>query len=212
MILINLLPEEHRQKGGSPLKFLALVAVSATINGSLLAYWAWTFFGVAAEVNAELSVWKDNKATLDPQVAYHQELEAESKNFESRESTLEDIRNKRVSWTQELDTLFDVVNEGGDNSDKYLIWLDDLTVDVKQNQRQGVYGQMSATAHSGTANFAHVANFLEDLETSRLSNNFSKPAPTTGSVSMKDEGLMPADVWNFPLEMGLKAPEERVKQ
>ena len=26
---------------------------------------------------------------------------------------------------------------------------------------------------------------------------------------MKDEGLMPAEVWNFPLEVGLKPPEER---
>ena len=176
-----------------------------------MAYWAWTAFGVAAEVNAELSVLRDTKAGLDPQVAYRDELVAESKLFESREQTLESVTSKRVSWTEAVDELIDVINAGGDG-EKYLVWLDDLSVDIKENSRAGVFGMMSAQAHSGTANFAQVANFLEDIEGSDLAQSFQKPAPPTGSASMKDEGLMPAEIWNFPLEMGLKSPEERGAQ
>ena len=210
MILINLLPDQHRLKTRAPFKFMAVVSASVAINASLAAYLAWTAFGVAAEVNAELRVLADNKAGLDPQVAYHEALESESKLFETREVTLEELATARVSWTQQVDLLVDVINAGGDG--EYLVWLDGLSVDQKENPRAGVFGMMSAQAHSGTANFAHVANFLEDIEGSDLNRMFSKPAPPTGSASMTDEGLMPSEIWNFPLEMGLKAPKERVQQ
>jgi len=211
MILINLLPADHRQKTRAPLKFLAVVSASAAVNASLLAFWAWTAFGVAAEVNSEFQVLQDTESGLEPQVAYHHDLEQESKLFDSRETTLKKVTDARVAWTQQLDILVDLINRGGDG-DKYLIWLDGLTVDTKENPRAGTYGQLKASAHSGTANVTHVANFLEDVEKSDLSKFFSAPASAEGTVASKDEGLMPSEIWNFPLEMGLKAPKDRVAQ
>jgi hypothetical protein len=210
MILINLLPEEYRQKTRAPLKFMAVVATSVAVNASLLAFWAWTAFGVAAEVRSELIVLQDTKQGLEPQVAYHRDLEKESKLFESRETTLKSVTEKRVSWTAQVDQLVDLINKGGDG-DKYLIWLDGLSADMKENPRAGAYGTIKAQAHSGTANFTHVANFLDDVELSSLSNNFNKPAAPTGTVQTKDEGLMPSEIWDFPLEMNLKAPKDRVR-
>jgi Tfp pilus assembly protein PilN len=208
MILINLLPDEYRQKRRTPVKLLLAVTASVAVNGSLLAYWAWTAFGVAAEVKSELSVLQDQKAGLDPQVAYHRDLEKESKLFESREEMLKTITANRISWTRKVDELIDVVNVGGDG-EKYLVWFDDLNVDQKESARNKTYGSLKASGHSGSTNPSHVANFLDDLERSPFCEDFRKPAPPEGSQSSKDEGLMPAEVWNFPLEVALKAPEER---
>lgn len=210
MILINLLPPEYRQKRKTPLKFMAAVAVAVALNASLLAYWSWTAFGVAAEVKSEVAVLQDTSDGLDPQVVYHQSLEKESKVFQSREEMLGRITSTRVSWTEQVDHLVDVLHHGGDG-EKYLVWLDDLTVDMKDNKRTGAYGQMKGNGHSGSRNFAHVANFLEDIENSPLLANFHRPAPPEGSQSKVDEELMPSVVYNFPLDMSLKAPEERTR-
>ncbi len=211
MILINLLPASHRQKQRAPLRFLAAVATSVAVNGTLVAFWAWTAFGVAAEVESELTVQTDTKASLAPQIAFHHDLEKESKLFESREETLKRVTEARVSWTAQVDYLVDLINRGGDG-DKYLVWLDGLTVDMKENARSGSYGTMKAAAHSGTANITHVANFLEDIEASELRSNFNPPQPPTGTAVAKDEGLMPSEIWNFPLDMTLKDPKERTGQ
>jgi len=208
MILINLLPDEFRQKRRTPVKLLLAVTASVAINGTLAAYWAWTAFGVAAEVKSELTVLEDQKTGLDPQVAYHHDLEKESQLFEAREKTLDEITAKRISWTRKLDELIDVVNVGGDG-EKYLIWFDDVQMDQKESTRSKSFGSLKATGHSGSTNPSHVANFLDDLERSPFCEDFNKPAPPEGSSSMKDEGLMPAEVWNFPLGVALKPPEER---
>jgi Tfp pilus assembly protein PilN len=128
MILINLLPDEHRQKRRTPVKLLLAVTSSVAVNATLAAYWAWTAFGVSAEVKSELALLQDQKAGIDPQVAYHRDLEKESQTFDAREEMLKKITANRISWTRKLDELIDVINVGGDG-EKYLVWLDDLTVD-----------------------------------------------------------------------------------
>lgn len=208
MILINLLPDEYRQRRRTPVKLLMTVTAAVAVNGTLAAYWAWTAFGVAAEVKSELLVLQDTRAGLDPQVAYHQDLEKESKSFEAREQTLNKVTAGRVSWTRKIDELIDVVNVGGDG-EKYLIWLNDLQVEQKENGRAKSYGRLKAGGNSGSSNFSHVANFLEDLENSPFSQDFNPPAPPEGSSSTRDEGLMPNEIWTFPLELELKSPEER---
>lgn len=207
MITINLLPQEYRKKQRTPFKYMAAVAASVAVNASLVAWLGWTAFGVAAEVKSELSVLEDTEQGLAPQVAYHQSLEKESKLFQSRESTLARITQARVSWTKKVDQLVDLINRGGE--EKYLVWLDDLNVDQKENKRAGSAGMLKAAGHSGSENFAHVANFIEDVEESEFALDFFKPAPPEGSQSSIDENLMPAAVWSFPLELALRAPEER---
>ncbi len=211
MILINLLPEHYRQKKRTPFKFMAATAATVAVNASLLAWWAWTAFGVAAEVRSEVVVLEDTKAGLEPQVEYHKELDKESKLFETREEALKKVTSNRVSWTRQVDQVVEVINAGGDG-EKYLVWLDDLSVDTKENQRANTYGKMKAAGHSGSSNFAHVANFLEDVEESELARFFFKPYPPSGTVQTKDEDLMPAEITNFPLEMDLKAPQDRQTQ
>ena len=208
MILINLLPDEYREKKRTPVKLLLAITAAVAVNGSLAAYWAWTAFGVAAEVKSELAVLQDQKAAIDPQVTYHHDLEKESQLFDAREEMLKKITANRISWTRKVDELIDVINAGGDG-EKYLVWLDDLTVDQKEGARNKSFGSLKASGHSGSTSFAHVANFLDDIERSTFCEDFNRPSPPEGSQSSKDEGLMPSDIFNFPLEVTLKAPEER---
>lgn len=209
MILINLLPDEYRQQQRTPVKLLVAVAVAVAINGSLAAWWAWTAFGEAAEVSSELAVLSDTMDSLRPQIDYHRSLETEHKQYQARETTLSTITGGRVSWTRKVDQLVDVIHKGGEGDTKYLVWLDDLSVSVSADVRRGSYGNLKASGHSGSGNFAQVANFLEDIERSPFSHGFNEPSPPEGSQSSVDKDLIPAEVWSFPLELTLLAPEER---
>ena len=208
MILINLLPDEYREKSKTPLKYMAAIAGSVAVNGTLLAFWAWTAFGVSAEVKSELTVLRDTKAGLEPQVNYHKELEAESKVFEAREQLLDRITSSRVNWTRKLDELIELVNRGGD--EKYLVWFKDLTAEATDGGRGNKFGRLKAEGHTAES-FSHVANFLEDVGESEFSDIFGPYHPPEGSASTTDEGLIPSKIWTFPLELDLKSPEERKK-
>ncbi len=206
MILINLLPEAYREKSKTPVKYMAGVAASVSICGSLLAFWAWTAFGVAAEVRSQLTVLSDTKAGLEPQVNYHRELEAESKIFQAREQLLDRITSSRVGWTRKLDELIELVNRQGEEN--YLVWFKDLEAQVQDNARSKVYGRLKAEGHTAES-LSHVANFLEDVSQSKLRDVFGPPHAPEGSASETDEGLVPAKIWTFPLHLDLKSPEER---
>jgi hypothetical protein len=186
--------------------------VVVAVNTSLFAYWAWTAFGVAAEVSSELAVLDDTMQSLRPQIEYHETLQGESKLFHSREATLTDITSKRVSWTEKVDQLIDVIHKGGGREEKYLVWLDGLTVDNEVNDRKKTYGELVANGNSGSNKFSQVANFLEDVKYSPLAVEFSVTSDPQGTVAIKDEGLIPSEVWSFPFELALLAPEDRLKR
>lgn len=208
MILINLLPQEYRRKNRTPVRFTVGVCVAVAVNCSLLAWWAWLGFGVRAEVDSELAVHTDTMDSISPQIAYHRSLERENALYLSRETTLQGITSNRMSWAQKIDQLIDVVNRGGDG-EKYLVWFNDLSVEQSADPRRNSFGSIRSGGHSGNPNFAHVANFLEDLEASPFAVDFQPPAPPEGSQSSVDKDLMPAEVWSFPLDLALMAPDER---
>ncbi len=208
MITINLLPDEYRKSRRTPLRMLAVIAAAVAINGSLIAWWSWTAFGVKAELESRLSVLKSDMDALKPQVEYYRALERESREFQSREATLAQITAGRTLWTEKLDQLIDVVNRGGDG-DKYLIWMDDLNFIPRVDQRRGTVGTLRAEGHSGSGNFAHVANFLEDLERSDFARGFLIARSPQGSLSNRDAQLIPSETWSFPIELHMRAPEQR---
>jgi hypothetical protein len=209
MIRINLLPEGHRQKEKTPLKFFAVVASSVAVNGAFIAFLAWTSFGVKASVQSELSVINDIHEGLQPQVEYHRTLEKESAFYAAHEDTLESLREERVSWTEQMDHLIDVINDGGDQ-ERYLIWLGGLKISQTRGGRSGqAAGSLTASAHSGTADLINVTEFLQDVKQSGMNEYFHEPSPATGNASIKDDNLQPAEIWDFPFDMKLKAAEER---
>lgn len=208
MIRINLLPDEYRRRNRTPLKLMAAMVAAAVLNAGLVTWLAYLHFGVAAEVDSERAVLQTELDGLNPQVKYHKSLDAEKKLYSMRESTLSDITKNRVSWTRKVDELINVINDG-DQSKRHLVWLDDLTVQQQQDPRTKTYGSVRAAGHSGSDNFAHVANFLDDLENSTFIDDFEKPAPPEGTEARIDKELIPASVWAFPLSVALRPPELR---
>jgi len=211
MIQINLLPEEYRRRARTPVKLLLTVSGFVAVAASLLAYWVWLAFGVAAEIETQRSVAQLELDGLTPQVNYHKSLDGEIKVYASQERTLSDITAQRVLWTRKVDELIDVVNSG-DEGVRHYIWFDDLSVTQKQDSRTNTYGDFKASGHSGSAKWDQVANFLEDLADPELTafiHDFHSPDWPEGQQSTKDDTLIPSEVWAFPLSMTLKSPDER---
>lgn len=213
MIEINLLPDEYRHSQRTPVRVFASIALGVTVNATLGAVWMWNEFGPGAEVEQQLEVLTSDRDTLRPLVDYHTKLVTETRLYDSRERTLDQIVAQRVSWTEKVDQLVDVINEGGDDDNKYLVWLDNLNVaQTERAPRPGLPasgGQLSAKANSGDDDFALVANFLEDVENSSFGFGFSKPQPPAGSASEPDETLIPSVVFNFTLGLDLLPADER---
>jgi Tfp pilus assembly protein PilN len=208
MIRINLLPEEYRRKNRTPLKMMLTVSAGVAANGVLLAWYAWLALGVAAEIESERGVLQTELDGLNPQVEYHKALDGEQKRYAAREKTLAGITASRINWTRKVDELITVINSGGEGG-RHFVWLDDLTVQQTINERTGTAGSLKAAGHSGSDNFAQVANFLEDLENSPFIEDFLPPAPPEGTQTLVDNELIPPVVWAFPLALDIKAPEQR---
>jgi len=208
MIRINLLPEEYRTRTRTPFKLMLAVSGAVALNTSLLAWWAWTAFGVAAGIEGQRSVLQVEMDGLAPQVVHHKSLQAESAQYKTREATLAQIARSRISWTRKLDEFIDVVNSGGEGQ-RHLVWFDDFNVSQENDPRRGTFGSIKATGHSGSDQFAQVANFLQDLEESPFASDFEPPGSAEGSESILDEELMPSVVWAFPLSLEFKSLEER---
>ena len=213
MITINLLPEEYRRKARTPIKLMLTVVAVVAINSGLAAYWGWLAFGVAAKAKTERTQLETEMAGLEPQVKYHDSLQAETQIHASRESTLGQITRDRILWTRKLDELIDVVNLGGDGVRHY-IWFDDLSVKQQAAAAGRVqnHGELKASGHSGSAQWDQVANFLEDvedLELTAFSDIFERPASPAGTQNPPDEDLIPSEVWSFPFGLKLRDPDSR---
>ncbi|QDU68801.1 PilN domain-containing protein [Engelhardtia mirabilis] len=211
MISINLLPDEYRRARRTPIRLMGAVAAGVTINVSLLSFWIWNAFGPVAEAESQLEVLESDASTLGPLVDFHKSLEKEKRLFESREGTLDEIVSQRISWTEKIDQLVDVINRGGDGDERYLIWMDDLNVvqtdatKLKKGATSG--GNLRANAHSGDGDFGLVANFFEDLQNSPFAESFQEPAPPEGQRNTKDPDLIPAEVFSFTLDYEMEPPQ-----
>ena len=215
MITINLLPDEFKRSRRTPLKAIAVTAATAAVNVGLLAMVAWTHFGVRTEVVSELDLLKSDAAALEPRIEYHEDLEKEKKLFLSREKTLDDIPDNRISWTRKIDQLIDTINRGGDG-EKYMIWLDDLNVvqsepRSRKGEKNPSAGSFRGKGHSGSPNFGLVANFFEDLSDSEFIGGFYPPSPPEGRRSSVDEMLIPSEIFSFSLDLNIKAPDSKKK-
>lgn len=216
MITINLLPEEFQKTARTPLKIMAAVSAAVAANASLIAWWCWMSFGIAAEIETKRSVLQLDLDGLTPQVNYHEALKGEIAFHSSRERTLAQITQNRVQWTRVMDDLVDVVHAGGEGVDHY-VWFDDVSVQqsaVNGPRRPGKtsFGTLKCSGHSGAAEWNKVPAFLNDIADARLTGlmrTFYPPAAPQGNINDADESLIPAVNWSFPLTLELRAPEER---
>jgi Tfp pilus assembly protein PilN len=202
MILVNLLPPQFRRRERPSLRFVGALAAFAALDCAAFAWAGWLHFHVHAGIDGELASLDETVDGMRPRLDYYEALERESKQFRARETMLESVNAGRICWTQKIDALLDVVNRGGDQ-EKYLVWLDDLLVS-QTSKRKGSSGSLHASGHSGSDNFALVANFFDDLKASPFIEGFEDPAPPEGSTSEVDEDLVPDKCWSFGLQLELK--------
>ncbi|HUR26794.1 MAG TPA: hypothetical protein VM509_01295 [Planctomycetota bacterium] len=207
MIRINLLPEEYRRKTRTPVKLMLTVAGVVSVNAGLLAWWGFLAFGIQAEIESERAVLQTEADGLTPQVNFHHALEGERSRFASREAALASITKSRIGWTRKIDELIDVINDGGEGR-RHFVWLDDVNVSQRYDQRAKSAGTLKAAGHSGSSDFGQVANFLEDVERSPFIQDFNPPAAPEGTQTLVDKELVPAVVWAFPMSLTLKAKDE----
>jgi Tfp pilus assembly protein PilN len=210
MIRINLLPDEYRRRNRTPFKLMLTVSAGVAVNGVLVAWYAWLAFGVSAEIESERNVLQTELDGLTPQVNYHKALEGEQKRYAAREQTLGSITASRINWTRKVDELVSIIDSGGEG-ERHFVWLDDLNVKQTTDPRARNAGSLKASGHSGSDNFAQVANFLDDVESSTFIEDFLPPAPPEGTQTLVDTELIPPVVWAFPLSLDLKTNEERQK-
>jgi Tfp pilus assembly protein PilN len=208
MIQINLLPEQHRLKTRMPLKLMLVVSGAVAVNAGLLAWLGYAHFAVQMRADNEKEMVQSEMDGLKPQLGYVADLKAESKLHTSREATLQQITRSRISWTKKLDELIDVCNNGSEG-ERHLVWFDDLQVTQNLDPKAKSPGTVKASGHSGSDNFAQVANFLEDLEASNFLSDFERPAAPEGSVSNVDPDLTPSASFSFPLALTMKSTEAR---
>lgn len=217
MITINLLPEEYRRTARTPIRMMVALATAVAVNASLLAWWCWMSFGVAAKVETERSVLQLEMDGLTPQVTYHSALKKEVAFHSSRESTLAQITSTRVEWARVLDDLIDVVHAGGEGVAHY-IWFDDVNV-MQTAPRPGArrgsgqsYGSLKCSGHSGSPEWDQVPAFLKDIGDTSLTDlmgSFFSPAAPEGDLDDAERDLIPAVNWSFPLTLDLRAPADR---
>jgi Tfp pilus assembly protein PilN len=208
MIHINLLPEQHKARSRTPLKLMLAISGAVAVNAGLLAWLGYAHFAVQLRVDNEKELVQSELDGLKPQLNYVADLKAESKLHTSREATLQQITRSRISWTKKLDELIDVCSRGGEGQ-RHLVWFDDLHVTQNLDPKAKTPGTVRASGHSGSDNFAQVANFLEDLESSSFLLDFEKPAAPEGSVSSVDPELTPSASFSFPLALTMKSTDER---
>jgi Tfp pilus assembly protein PilN len=207
MIRINLLPPEQRAATRSSTKVAVALFSAVAVNGALAALWAWTAFGDQARADAAVADAELALEGLRPRLQRLAALEAEEKEHKAREVALADIARHRIAWTNKLDQFVDVVDSGGEGQ-RHLVWFDDLSVTRAVDPRAKHVGELKGSGHSGSEKFAHVANFLDDVEQSGFATGFQPPAPPEGSQSVQDKELVPSEVWSFPLSMKIQPPEE----
>ncbi len=213
MITIDLLPEEYRSKIRPSLKLQAIGYGFLAAAVSLFAWWAWLAFGVSMSLQTEQASLESELAGLVPQVEYNQSLQAEAAFHAAREDTLATITSSRVLWTQVLDDLTDVVNQGHED-DRHTIWFDDLSAKVEDRvgNEQRSFGLLDAQGHSGSGEIDQISHFLADLtdrEISGLSGIFGPPSAPEGRRSPSDPEVVPSVDFSFPLHLDLLPTAER---
>lgn len=211
MIHINLLPEHFRRSDRMPLGKFALVLASLLLASGSVVYYFYLQFN---ELSPKVAIRKDLEeqlASLKPQLDQHKALLDEKGDYEKREAKIKEISSSRILWAKKFDQLCDIVNAGEDTA-RYTVWFENLKVGQTADGKSGTGGKLEAKGLSGSANSANVANFYEDIQKTQFYKDFVKINNPGGTLQDPDKELIPAQVWEFKLDMGLRPPPDDGKK
>jgi hypothetical protein len=113
MIVINLLPPEHRPVERTPLPRLLTILVGILLSMALLVFWAFITFVKLPEATSKRDDRKRVEATLRVEAEKIKVLENKLSLFRKREETLRQLYRDRIRWTRVLDRIAESRQAGG---------------------------------------------------------------------------------------------------
>jgi Tfp pilus assembly protein PilN len=203
MIRINLLPEEFRRSERTSTKIFAAMLVAVIAVCSAFGWFGLTYFGDLGELEARHRQLDDQLASLKDRCTYCDALETEKAEYEKRSSTITEIAQSRMLWTDVLDQVFDVVNNDG-NTDRHMTWFKSIQVQ-KGDAARGPTVQMPGAVQG--KEIKRVNDFFDDIEAARFFQDVGDRSPP-GATRDSDPKRNPPEALGFNLKFTFKSPKD----
>ena len=201
MIRINLLPVEMRRGNRLPARVIGAALAAAVVASASIGWFGIVYFGDLGNAEQALADIDGKLAEKEKRVAYHDQLEANRKDYAERVQTIQSIAKSRRLWSKFLDELVDVANNNGD-TDRHLAWFGGIT--MKSEPKKGATVTLPTEVQDGEA--FRVANFHEDIEHAFGPELESKSDPSWAKT--EDKTRTPAVSLKFPLVLQFKATDK----
>jgi hypothetical protein len=193
VIRINLLPADLRRGNRIPPKVLATAFAAAVASSGAIGWFGIVYFGDLGAAESALVEVEAKLADREKRVVYHDDLQANRKDYAARVQTIQDIAKSRRVWSKFCDELIDVVNNNGD-TERHLAWFD--SVAVKNDAVKG--STVTLPGNVQEADKSRVANFHEDIESAPFAKELATKSDPTFKLEI-DKVRVPAQSLRFPL-------------
>ncbi len=193
MIRINLLPADLRRGNRIPPKVLATAFAAAVATSGAIGWFGIVYFGDLGNAEQSLAEVEAKLADREKRVVYHDELQANRKDYGSRVQTIQDIAKSRRVWSKFCDELIDVVNNNGD-TERHLAWFD--SIGMKNDPVKG--STVTLPGNVQEADKSRLANFHEDVEAAPFAKDLASKSDPTFRLEI-DKVRIPTQSLAFPL-------------
>lgn len=193
MIRINLLPADLRRGNRIPPKVLAAAFAGALCTSGAIGWFGIVYFGDLGTTENSLREVEAKLADREKRVVYHDDLQANRKDYAARVQTIQDIAKSRRVWSKFCDELIDVVNNNGD-TERHLAWFD--SVAMKNDAVKGATVNLPGNVQE--ADKSRVANFHEDVEAAPFAKELATKSDPTFKLEVSRDRV-PAQSLHFPL-------------
>ena len=195
MIRINLLPSDLRRGNRIPPKVLAVAFAAAVATSGAIGWFGIVYFGDLGSAENALVEIESKLAEREKRVVYHDELQANKKDYGSRVQTIQDIAKSRRVWSKFCDELIDVVNNNGD-TERHLAWFDSIS--MKNDPVKGATVVVPGNVQDSDK--SRVAAFHEDIEAAPFAKDLANKTDPTFKLET-DKVRIPAQSLAFPLTL-----------
>jgi len=204
MIRINLLPEDLRRSERTSIKLFAATLAAVVLVCSGVGWFGLVWFGELAQLEEERAGVEDSLRQKRERVTYHDSLEVEKKDYESRSETIQNICKSRLCWTEVLDQIIDVVNNDG-NTERHMAWFRSMSARDAGDPKAGPVVQLPGYVQGAKVN--KVGDFHDDFEHAPFFVDVAEKAAPGGSVEL-DHKRSPPEALAFDLRFNFKAPKD----
>lgn len=198
MIRINLLPADLRRGNRIPPKVLATAFAATIATSGAIGWFGIVYFGDLGGAEQSLVEVETKLAEREKRVAYHDELQANRKDYGARVQTIQDIAKSRRVWSKFCDELIDVVNNNGD-TERHLAWFDSIA--MKSDPVKGATVTLPANVQDSDK--SRVAAFHEDVDAAPFAKDLATKSDPTFRLEV-DKVRTPAQSLAFPLVLSFQ--------